>query len=156
MTACRHVEWKVPFAAGKLRAQVWRKGSDKIFATETIETTGKPAAITMETEWPLSKSLKADNTDTALVTVRLVDGEGRTVQTASPDSSIKLDFALSGEGKIIGKGNGDPSNHEADKPESSTKASHSIFNGLARLVVQSTHKAGSIKLTASSKGLKGG
>jgi len=87
------------------------------------------------------------------VTVRIVDKEGRTVKTESPDSSLKLEFTLSGEGKIIGKGNGDPSNHEHDKPESPTRATHSIWNGLARIVVQSTRKAGTINLQAAGQGL---
>lgn len=154
MNTCRHVSWQVPFAAGTLRAESYRNTSSKVFATETIETTGEPVAIVLETDWPLSKALKADNTDTALVTVRLVDSKGRLVRNSSPDSSTKLTFTLSGEGKIIGKGNGDPSNHEADKPDSSTSATHSIFNGLARIVLQSTHKAGKITLKAEGSGLK--
>merc|ERR1712054_202768 len=92
MTACRHVEWKVPYAAGKLRADSYRNGTDKVFSSETIETTDKPSAITLDTDWPVSRSLNADNTDTALVTVRLVDNSGRTVRSASPDSSTKLTF----------------------------------------------------------------
>lgn len=156
MTTCRHVEWKVPYAAGELRAVSYRKGSDQPFATESIETTGEPVSISLETDWPLSKTLKADNTDTALVTVKVVDSKGRVVKNYSPDSSKSLNFTLTGEGKIIGKGNGDPSNHEQDKPESPTSASHSIWNGLARLVVQATHTAGPITLTAVGDGLTQG
>lgn len=155
MTARHHVAWKVPFAAGEIRADAYREGSDGVFATETVETTGEASSIQLETDWPLSKSLAADNSDTALVTVRVVDDKGRTVKTASPDSSMKLTFTLSGEGKIIGKGNGDPSNHEPDRPESPTYATHSIWNGLARIIVQSTHKAGAITLKAEGAGLKG-
>jgi len=156
MTTCRHVEWSVPYVAGTLTAKSYREGSDEVFAAESVETAGTPEKIVLETDWPLSKSLIADNSDTALVTVRIVDGQGRTVMTLSPDSSLKLDFTLLGDGKLIGKGNGDPSNHEQDRPESPTRASHSIWNGLARLVVQSTHTAGSMTIEASGPNLAKG
>jgi len=83
------------------------------------------------------------------------DHELRTVRNFSPDSSAKLSFTLSGEGKLIGKGNGDPSNHQPDKPETPTYATHSIWNGLARLLVQSTHAAGAITIKADGLDLKG-
>jgi beta-galactosidase len=152
MTTCRHVEWKVPFEPGTLRVEAYQNGSP--FATDVVETHSEPAAIKLVTDWPLSKKLRADNTDTALVTVSVVDAAGRVVRSFSPDSSQKIKFSLAGQGKIIGKGNGDPSNHEQDKPESTKSASHSIFNGLARLVVQSTHDSGSITIKAEAEGLQ--
>jgi len=155
-TACRHVEWEVTHAAGELSARAYRQGSDKVFASESVLTAGPPVSLVLETDWPLTKELKADNSDTALVTVRVVDGDGNTVKTASPDSSTKITFTLSGEGKFIGKGNGDPSNQEHDVPESPTSATHSIWNGLARLVVQSTHTQGTITITAHGTGLQSG
>jgi len=155
-TSCRHVEWDVTHAAGDLTARAYRQGSDEVFATESVLTTGPPVSIILETDWPLSKELQADNTDTALVTVRVVDSAGNTVKTASPDSSTKISFTLSGEGKFIGKGNGDPSNQEHDQPETATSATHSLWNGLARLVVQSTHTAGVISITAQADHLESG
>jgi beta-galactosidase len=152
MTTCRHVEWKVPYEAGTLKVQAYKDGSP--FATDVVETHSEPVAIKLTTDWPLSKKLHADNTDTALVTVSVVDAAGRVAKSFSPDSSKKIKFSLAGQGKLIGKGNGDPSNHEHDKPESTKSGSHSIFNGLARLVVQSTHDAGSITVKAEADGLK--
>jgi len=154
--SCRHVEWDVTHAAGDLTARAYRQGSDEVFASESVLTTGPPVSIILETDWPLSKELQADNTDTALVTVRVVDSAGNTVKTASPDSSTKISFTLSGEGKFIGKGNGDPSNQEHDQPETATSATHSLWNGLARLVVQSTHTAGVISITAQADHLESG
>jgi beta-galactosidase len=155
-TACRHVEWDVTYAAGDLTAKAYRQGSDEVFASESVVTAGSPVGLVLETDWPLSKELKADNSDTALVTVRVVDSDGNTVKTHSPDSSVKISYTLSGEGKFIGKGNGDPSNQEHDQPESATSATHAIWNGLARLVVQSTHTAGKITITAEGSGLQTG
>jgi beta-galactosidase len=49
---------------------------------------------------------------------------------------------------LLGVGNGDPSSHESDL------APHrSLFNGLALVLVQSTQKAGEIRLTAKSEGI---
>jgi len=147
----RHVKWQVPFAPGELHAVSYRNGTQGVFAEDRVTTTGKAAAIALETQWPLhQRPLKADNTDTALVTVRLVDGQGKMVPTAS----APLKFSLSGPGKMIGFGNGNPSCHEPDKPESPTQGSHSAWNGLARVVVQATKTAGQIQLHASGEGLK--
>jgi len=146
----RHVNWKVPFAPGELHVVSYRNGTQGVFAEKRVTTTGKAAAIALETEWPLHGSLKADNTDTALVTVKLVDSNGNMVPTAS----ASLKFSLTGPGKIIGLGNGNPSSHEHDKPDSPTQGSHSAWNGLARVVIQATKTAGQIKLQASGGSLK--
>jgi beta-galactosidase len=156
--SCRHVEWEVTHSAGELTARAYRQGqgSYEIFASESVVTAGPPVALVLETDWPLTKELKADNSDTALITVRVVDSNGNTVKTESPDSSTKITYTLSGEGKFIGKGNGDPSNHEHDQPESPTSAIHSIWNGLARLLVQSTRTPGTITITAHGTALETG
>ena len=56
-------------------------------------------------------------------------------------------FAVAG-GRIIGVGNGDPSCHEPDKG-----SERSLFNGYAQVIVQATHEAGEIRLTAQAAGL---
>ena len=56
-------------------------------------------------------------------------------------------FAVTG-GRIIGVGNGDPSCHESDKG-----SERSLFNGYAQVIVQATHEAGEIRLTAQADGL---
>merc|ERR1712232_401039 len=147
---------EVTHSPGELTARAYRQGSDEVFASESVVTAGPPAALVLETDWPLAKELKADNSDTALITVRVVDSDGNTVKTHSPDSSTKISYTLSGEGKFIGKGNGDPSNQEHDQPESATSATHAIWNGLARLVVQSTRTPGTITVTAQGTALQSG
>jgi beta-galactosidase len=146
----RHVSWQVPFAAGELRAVAYRNTSQETFATQTVTTTGKATAIALQTEWPIQGGLKADGTDTALVTVKLVDEAGRMVPTASAPVQI----SLAGPGQIIGLGNGNPSSHEHDKPDSPTNGVHTAWNGLARIVVQATKEAGQITLQTSSAGLE--
>ena len=50
---------------------------------------------------------------------------------------------------LFRSGNGDPSCHEPDKA-----SDRSLFNGLAQALVQVTHDAGDITLTAESDGLQ--
>ena len=138
VTPLRHLEWKVKYAPGKLVAKGIRKGA-AIEATR--ETTGEPAAIRLTADRSM---LAADNADLAVVTVEVIDAQGRLVPTAGN----KIAFTLTGPAKLIGVGNGDPSCHEPDKANS-----RSAFNGLAQALVQTTRAAGEISLTASAEGL---
>ncbi len=134
-----HLEWKVKYAPGKLVAKGLRKG----LPVETVcETTGAPAAIRLIAD---RASLAADKADLAVVTVEVLDAEGRLVPTAGN----KVAFRLAGPAALIGVGNGDPSCHEPDKGDS-----RSVFHGLAQAIVQTTRQAGEITLEASSPGLR--
>ena len=77
------------------------------------------------------------------------DAQGRLV----PTDLSKVHFSLSGAGKIIGVGNGDPSSREADRPVSATSAERSAFSGQCMVFVQSVKHAGVVELQASSEGL---
>lgn len=101
-----HVEWSVPFEPGTLIARGSRDGVE--VAADRRETTGPPVAVKLT---PHRSKLRADGQDVAIVTVEVVDAEGRRVPTASHE----ITFAISGAGKICGVGNGDPSSHEADQ-----------------------------------------
>ncbi len=79
-----------------------------------------------------------------MVKVEILDAKGRLV----PIADNKVRFNIEGAGKIIGVGNGDPSCHEPDKA-----SERFAFNGLAQVIVQSTHAAGKTKLTATADGL---
>ena len=99
------------------------------------------AQIVLHTDRPI---LAADGEDVAVVSVSVHDAQGRPVPTADN----RIIFEISGEGKLLGVGNGDPSSHEPDK------ASHRrLFNGLCMALVQSSRNAGEIKIVARSTGL---
>lgn len=138
VTPLHHLEWKVKYAPGKLVAKGTRKGAP---IETTRETTGAPAAVRLTAD---RSTLAADNADLAVITVEIVDAQGRVVPTAGN----KVTFALSGSAKLIGVGNGDPSCLEPDKANS-----RSAFNGLAQALVQAAHAAGEIVLTAESPAL---
>ena len=134
-----HLEWKVKYAPGKLVAKGLRNG--KTLET-TVETTGEPAAIKLE---PDCKTLTADGTDISLVTVKIVDEQGRTV----PVATNAVTFSVTGPGQLLGVGNGDPSCHEPDKGKQ-----RSAFNGLCLAIIEASRSRDAISIQADSPGLK--
>ena len=81
--------------------------------------------------------------------ISLEDEQGRAV----PDANNLIEFALSGNAKIIGVGNGDPSSHEPDKCQEG-EWKRSAFNGKCQVIIQSGKNRGAIKLEAKSPGLQ--
>ncbi|HAO79125.1 MAG TPA: beta-galactosidase [Verrucomicrobia subdivision 3 bacterium] len=101
-----HLEWKVKYAPGTLLARGYTGGKEIL--TDKVETTGAPAVIQLTPHRP---TIKADGEDVSVITVQANDAQGRAV----PDASNAIIFEISGPGKIIGVGNGDPSSHEPDQ-----------------------------------------
>jgi beta-galactosidase len=136
-----HLEWKVKYAPGTLSAAGY-DNEGNVLARSRVETTGEPAAILLE---PDRTILDTDGNDISLVTVRVVDAQGRTV----PVATNMVSFHVTGAGKLLGVGNGDPDSHEPDKAKE-----RSAFNGLCLAIVQSRGAAGAITIQADSPGLK--
>jgi beta-galactosidase len=67
-----------------------------------------------------------------------------------PTADNFIGFKVSGEGKLIGVGNGDPNCQESDK-----EPKRSLFNGLAQVIVQSTKEPGEIHIEAVKEGWDG-
>jgi beta-galactosidase len=61
-------------------------------------------------------------------------------------------FKLTGDAKIIGVGNGDPSSHEADKCTDGAWQ-RSAFNGKCQVIIQAGNTVGDVKLEVKSNGL---
>jgi len=129
-----HVEWKVRYEPGVIEARGSKDG--KVVLTEKRETTGPAASIRLTAD---RTEIFADGEDLVVLKVEVLDKEGRAVPTA--ENSIN--FRVSGEGELIGVGNGDPNCQESDK-----KPRRSLFNGLAQAIVQSTKKPGEITIEA--------
>ena len=100
-----HLQWAVKYTPGNLSAKGYNDG--QVAAETKVETTGAPAAIQL---LPDRSNISADGRDLSLVTVSLVDANGRTV----PIADNLVHFNLDGPGKILGVGNGNPSSHEPD------------------------------------------
>jgi beta-galactosidase len=98
--------WNVTYAPGTLSAKGFDAAGNVIAETK-VETTGDPAAVQLV---PNHTTINANGEDVSVFTVSATDAQGRMV----PVSANKINFALSGAGKILGVGNGDPSCHEPD------------------------------------------
>jgi len=129
-----HLEWKVKYEPGVLEARGTKDG--KVILTEKRETIGAPASIKLT---PDRTEINADGEDISVIRVEAFDQQGRSVPTADN----LLMFKITGEGKLIGVGNGDPNCQESDKDPR-----RSLFNGLAQLIVQSTRTSGTIRIEA--------
>ena len=100
------LSWPVKYAPGTLLARAFKDGKEVL--TNQVETTGEPVAVQVT---PHKTSIQADGADVAIIAAQANDAQGRPVPTASNE----IEFAITGPGKIIGVGNGDPSSHEADQ-----------------------------------------
>jgi len=136
-----HVEWKVKYEPGFIEARGSKDG--KVALTERRETTGAATAIRLTAD---RTEISADGEDVAILKVEGLDKDGRIVPTANN----LLAFNVSGDGKLIGVGNGDPNCHESDK-----KPQRSLFNGFAQVIVQATKHAGEIHVEAVKDGWDG-
>jgi beta-galactosidase len=135
-----HVAWKVKYAPGVIEARGFRGG--ELALTTKRETTGEAAKIELR---PDREQIRADGEDVCVIEARVVDLEGRL----APAASNEISFQISGNGKIIGVGNGNPTSHEPDKA-----SARRAFNGLCVAIVQSSKQAGEVRVDASSPGLQ--
>jgi len=132
--ALGHVEWKARYEPGVIEAR-GRKGG-RIVLTERRETTGPARSIRLSAD---RRVIDADGQDVSLLKVELLDARGRPI----PRADTRIAFHITGPGKIIGVGNGDPNSHESDK-----EPRRSLFNGLAQVIVQADRRPGRILVEA--------
>ena len=135
--ALTHLEWKVKYEPGVLEARGTKDG--KVVLTEKRETTGKAASIRVTAD---RTEIQADGEDVAMLRVEVLDEKGRAIPTADH----MIDFTVTGEGTLIGVGNGDPNCQEPDKA-----SKRSLFNGLAQVIVQASRNPGKITVEASTE-----
>src|SRR5260370_16675085 len=131
--------WVVKYAPGAMEARGYKDG--KVVMTAKRETTGSAAKLVMNAD---RREVSADGEDVAMFAVEVQDAQGRVV----PITDNEVTFRVSGEGRLIGVGNGDPTDHGSDKG-----TSRKAFSGLCMAVVQSTKAAGKITVEATSPGL---
>lgn len=140
-----HLQWDVVYSPGKLEAIAIKDGR-KIKAE--VETTGDSYQVVLSSD---QKSLIADGKDATVVNVTVQDKQGREVS----DANNLIQFSVSGNARIIGVGNGDPSSHEPDKCTEGNWQRY-LFNGKCQLIIQSGTSPGPIRIEAASDGLQKG
>lgn len=138
-----HLQWDVNYEPGTLEAIGYKKGKK---LTSKVETTGNAYNVTLS---PDKTILTADGKDATVINISITDEKGHEVPIA--DNMMK--FYISGDAKIIGVGNGDPSSHEPDQCKDGAWQ-RSAFNGKCQVIVQAGKTVGEVKFEAKSNGLK--
>ncbi|MBD3750748.1 MAG: glycosyl hydrolase 53 family protein [Sphingobacteriales bacterium] len=138
-----HLNWRVNYEPGTLSAIAYKKGR-KLEAK--VETTGAPVEVVVT---PYKTTMLADGKDVSILNISAIDKEGREVPTANN----LITFKVSGDAKIIGVGNGDPSAHEPDQFKDGEVWQRHLFNGKAQVILQAGTLIDKIKFEASSEGL---
>jgi beta-galactosidase len=131
-------EWQVPYAPGKLEAVGYTAGREVVRAV--VETAGRATVIRLLPDRPM---MLGDGDDVQPITVELLDAEGRHVPTATE----RVHFSIEG-GDIIGLGNGDPNDHDAEQGNA-----RKLFAGFAQVLVRSAPGARQLVLSARVAGL---
>ncbi len=119
----RHVAWMVPYAPGRIEVRGYRGG--RVIARDVRETTGAPVALALAADRP---RFAGDGRDVAVVTVSALDAGARAV----PVADTAFEVVLTGPGRVIGIGNGDPLSRNLARDHGQ------LFNGLAQLLVQAS------------------
>ena len=128
-------EWTdVQFVPGYITATAF-DGENAIVATHTVVTTGEAEKIEAFVDVPSKETgtgtaLLLDGQDAGMVSAALLDATGRVAHSSSLNVSFSI---VSGPGRIIGVGNGNPTCHE---PNQATW--RSAYHGLARAIIQVT------------------
>jgi beta-galactosidase len=135
--------WQVPYEPGVLKAVAYQGG--KPVATQETKTAGAPARVILAAD---RRTIAADGEDLAFVTVRVEDKDGNLCPMA--DNVVK--FKLEGPATIAGVDNGNAATVEPFQADY-----RKAFNGLALVIVRpEKDKAGRVRITASSEGLRPG
>lgn len=132
--------WQVPYHPGKL--EVYGKTSDGTITHYAVETAGNPAKIVLS---PDRKRIFANGQDAAYIKVEIVDEKGNLV----PFAQNRVNFKVTGEGKLAAIGNGDPSSHRAFKGNQME-----AWQGRCLAIIQSGNHPGQITIEATSDGLR--
>ena len=137
------VEYKafceVPFEAGIVEVRAIRGG--EVVAADRIETAGAPAAIVLTAE---RAAVAADGMDLAFIHVDLVDAEGKP----SIDVPVMLTAKVSGAGKFLAIGSGNPCTQE------NFTDSRLTFHGSALVCARALRDAGEMLIEVSGDGVK--
>ena len=126
MPADGHLKWEAKYKPGKLVATGFVGG--KKVASETVETSG-----------PAVKAVAVCETvgNNTIVNVELQDKKGRFV----PDACNVITLSMTGHGRIIGSGNGDPACLGPDTPSVITGSDPAVIAGSDSTVIAGSDPA---------------
>lgn len=134
-----HVQWRVPFEPGLLKAVSYR--NNKIVLVKEIRTSGPVTRVELRAS---KTKLRSDGKDMIFITARITDAQGNTVT----NDDREIVFSVKGSGLIAGTDNG----YQADT-RSLKNPVRKTWKGLALVMVQSSGKKGNSTVTAIPAGL---
>jgi beta-galactosidase len=126
------IVWNLPFTPGRIEAK-GVNGTDTVAHFE-IKTAGEPVKLKAT---PDRSILKADGQDLSYIQLELLDKDGTLVQHLNR----KIKGTIEGEGKLIGLINSD-----LRRTTPFTSKEDNTYFGRAMAIVQTTRKAGEIRL----------
>jgi hypothetical protein len=133
----KNIEWQV----GEIKA-VGSDAAGKRITLDSIKTAGDPVAIKL-TPHVGGNGFLADGSDVALIDVEVVDKNGNRCPTALNT----INFTLTGEAEWRGGIAQGPDNYILSK-------TLPVEGGINRVIIRSTTHPGTIRLAASSEGLR--
>lgn len=131
------------YEPGTVKAIAYDAEGNEVGTTE-VHTAGKPHHLMLEAD---RKTIKADGKDLSFITVSVVDKDGNLC----PHTNDLVAFRVKGEGTYRAGANGNSASLDLfHEPQMH------LFNGKLTAIVESLeNQAGTIKLEASAKGVKG-
>jgi beta-galactosidase len=130
----RHLEWKVPYEAGRIEAIGYNDG--RVVARDVRETSGPARSVLLTLDRRVAR-----RGEVLIANASIVDARGRSV----PVANNLLRFGARG-GEVIGVGNGNPNSLEPD-----VASERRAFNGLAQAIIRVG--SGPIDVSVASDGL---
>lgn len=134
-----HVQWRVPFEAGTIKAVSRKNG--KVVLEKKINTAGDPARIELIAD---RTQINADGKDLSFITARILDKDGNLV----PDADNLLNWKITGAGFLAATDNG----YQADTVSFKSSA-RQCWKGMALGIVQNNTKKGNITVLVTAAGL---
>lgn len=135
-----HVQWRIPFEAGTLKAVSRKNGAEVL--VKQIATAGATAQIKAYAD---RATIQAGGDDLSFITVEIFDKDGNPVPKANNLVSIKL----TGDITIAGVDNGCQTSHEPFLANQ-VKA----FNGKCLVIIRSPLKPGNASVVLSADGME--
>jgi len=133
--------FEVPYEPGTLIAHCFDNGKEA--ASQTLKTTGKPAAIRLVAD---RTKLKADRNDLSYVRAEIIDSKGNIVPDAD---NIVVNFGVTGSGMIAGVGSGDPRDMSSFQ-----QPKKKAYQGICLVIIRPETIPGKINVRATAEGLK--
>jgi beta-galactosidase len=133
--------FEVPYEQGKLIAHCYDNGKES--ASQTLETTGKPAAIRLVAD---RTKIRADRNDLSYVRAEIIDSKGNIVPDAD---DIVVNFEVTGIGKVAGVGSGNPRDMSSFQ-----QPRKKAYQGICLAIIRPETTPGKIRVRATTEGLK--